>query len=453
MPVSLRNLHARARALLALAMLCWPLAACAPRDDWQSVVLIVVDTLRADHLGTYGYARPTSPNLDRWSARGTVFETAQAPSPWTLTTFGSLYTGRLPSAHHAGTYALEEGERKFWSLNVELPTLAERLGEQGVVTGAVINNSYLSPRFGIARGFRTYDTEAGESTRFRRADEVVERALAWLDNQGDARTFLTIHLFDPHLSYDAPPPFRGRFTGDATGPRRVDIEEIRRLAREGGEVAEEFLPAAYDEEIAFVDAQLGRLFEAFTQRGLFDRALVLFTADHGEELFDHGGFEHGHTMYQELLRVPLIAWGAGVERRRIDTPVTLLDVYPTVLEALGVGVPEGLRGVSLVPVLTGRAAPPHRTLFAERTLYGEELRAAVDWPWKLIERPSDGKLWLYDLETDGSELRDLAARHPRITERLRRRLREVAREATPPAEGVELDSATREQLRALGYLD
>lgn len=380
---------------------------------------------------------------------------AHATSPWTLPTFGSLFTGELPSVHHAGTYNLVDGRKKFWSLNDDLPTLAERLAQAGVVSGAIMNNSYLAPAFGVARGFQSYDTDGGEGSRFRRADEVVDRALEWLDDHGDGRFFLTIHFFDPHLDYVAPPPFRGRFTGGSAGREKLDFMEIRRVARGGeGELDREVIRGAYDEEIAFVDDQLDRLFEALTEREVFDRALVLLTADHGEELFDHGGWEHGHSMYQELLHVPLIAWGAEVSPRRVDAPVTLLDVYPTVLDGLGVGAPEGARGTSLVPVLTGRGTPRARPLVAEHTLYGDELRAVVEWPWKLIERPSDGALWLYDLETDGSELRDLAGKRPEIVERLRDRLREVDLEAaTPAAHGVELDAETRDQLRALGYID
>ncbi|TMA36511.1 MAG: hypothetical protein E6J87_00440 [Deltaproteobacteria bacterium] len=183
--------------------------ACSPTSRPDSAAIIVVDTLRADHLGFYGYSRPTSPALDALAAQGLVFERAYSTSPWTLPSFGSLLTGRPPSEHLAGLRVTVDGVPSFTPLSKAMPTLAELLGIHYWATGAVVNNAFLTARSGIARGFDHYDYDESD----RRADASVDAALAWLAGRGDQHFFLLLHLFDPHLPYDAPPPFRDRFTG------------------------------------------------------------------------------------------------------------------------------------------------------------------------------------------------------------------------------------------------
>ena len=216
----------------------------------------------------------------------------------------------------------------------------------------------------------------------------------------------------------------------------------------------EFLEAAYDEEIAFVDSEVGRLLDALQSRGISKRTLVLLTADHGEEFFDHGGFEHGHTMYQELLRVPLLAWGPGIVPRRILEAVSLLDVAPTILEGLGVELFTSLPGVSLLGVLRGQTPPTGRTLVAEVPMYGPERSALIQWPLKLIRAPGDGEVLLFDLRADADELTNLANERPHEVSELARTLRELQRASAAPGDfaTVDLDPETIRQLRALGYV-
>ncbi|UCE87113.1 MAG: sulfatase [Deltaproteobacteria bacterium] len=328
-------------ALLALALL----AGC--RGDPArpaSAVLIVIDTLRADHLGAYGHARPTSPNIDRWSKRGALFEQALASSPWTLPSFGAIYTGRHPSQHRAGQLIVRQPpERTFARLDAATPTLAERLSERGYATAAVVTNPFLHPSFGIARGIESYDYVRGDARRNRRASAVVDRALRWLDGR-DARPFLlVVHCFDPHLAYDPPPSVRGRFTAGYTGSLELPLNpllQIRAGRVELDAADRRFIEAAYDEELLFVDAQVGRLLDGLEARGLLTDTLVMLTSDHGEEFFEHDGFEHGHSAYQELLHVPLVVWGPGVRPGRISPPVSHVDLVPTLLDALGQPVPE-----------------------------------------------------------------------------------------------------------------
>jgi arylsulfatase A-like enzyme len=213
---------------------------------------------------------------------------------------------------------------------------------------------------------------------------------------------------------------------------------------------------AYDEELLFVDAQLGRLLDGLEARGRLGDSLVMLVADHGEEFFDHGGFEHGHSVFQELLRVPLVAWGPGVRPARIEAPVSIADVFPTVLEALGIPVEPGVAGRSLWGLLRGGAVPPERSLVAEALLHKRERKALIRWPHKLVFEPSSGRSQLFDLAADPAETRDLAESEPGLRQELLAELeatleaasreRAARREATFP-------EAIEERLRGLGYLD
>ena len=291
----------------------------------RSVLLVVVDTLRADHLGVYGYDRPTSPHLDVWAEGGAVFDQAFGTSPWTLPSVATIFTGRLPSRHLAGIFnrgpdGHPPDRSQFQQLDPALPTLAEIAAASGIATGAVINNAFLGPQFGVARGFETYDFSSAGNKRLRRADVVVDLALTWLQKRGAAPFFLVVHLFDPHMDYDPPEATRGQFSSALveTGLPRV-TERIRATLRRGQPFDREYLVALYDEEILFVDRQLKRLFDALDGGGLPDDVVVIVTSDHGEELFDHGWFEHGHSVYNELLRVPLIVRGPGIRPARHAT--------------------------------------------------------------------------------------------------------------------------------------
>jgi arylsulfatase A-like enzyme len=424
-----------------------------------AVILIVVDTLRADHLGTYGSARFTSPELDAQARRGAVFEHAYAPSPWTLPTVASLFTGLLGSQHGAGTLLTVDNKVLFAKLSDTPTTLGEHLHAFGYPTHAVAGNPNLHPRFGVARGFDRYDYLAGGMDHIRRADVIVDTAVAWMNARRGAPFFLFIHFFDPHMNYDPAPPTRGRFTGQLpSGRLQLPFAESARV-RAGrlwlSNDEQEFVRAAYDEEIAFVDLQLGRLFDALRTSGWSDRAIVIFTADHGEEFWDHNGFEHGHTMYDELLRVPLIVWGPGVRPARIATPVSLVDVAATIADGVGAPPMPQSAGISLWPLLTSGAPLPARPLFADHSRYGPDRAAVVRWPHKVVVDLDSGARQLYDLERDPGERVNLAAKDPSTTNELAAAIAErmEARHAHARPEAATLDSATRERLQQLGYLE
>jgi len=427
------------------------------------ILLVIVDTLRADGLGVYGYPRATSARLDAWAERGAVFERAFSTAPWTLPSVASILTGRYPAGHGSGRgkVAAPNGRSKrvFLGIDASAPRLAGVLSSHGYATAALVTNSFLRPGFGIAEGFESYDQTRNRFIGERRADVMVDRALEWIDGRPrESPWFLLLHLLDPHQPYDAPAPEKGRFTSDyhgalesPIGPESDLVRRVKQRRIELDDADRAFVRGLYDEEVAFVTEQLARLLDGLDQRGVLERGLVVLTADHGEEFFDHGALEHGHTFYQELLRVPLVVWGPGVRAGHREAPVSLVDVAPTLLDATGVAAPEGFDGVSLWPVLTSGERMPKRQLIAENSLYGTQRRVIVEWPYKLIVDVEEPQAALYDLERDPGERHDLAAERPEVAKRLAAALAKRPAGATRGAP-VELDAETERDLRALGYL-
>jgi len=457
---------APALPLLAIAAFAACEASPPTQPKPRAIVLIGIDTLRADHLGLYGAKRPTSPFLDRIAEDARVFDRAYATSSWTLPSFASMLTGLDPAAHGAGISFRRDpehsgaperkGPRKRTKLDPAISTLAERLNAAGFATLAVVQSPNLHPVFGLDRGFDVYDHIR---KRTRRARASVQRALALIDEHKDRPFFLFVHLIDPHLSYNAPAPVRGTFTREIDSDLELpvgDFQELRRKFPRYSAADRRFIEAAYDEEIVFVDQQIERLLRGLRQRGLEEQMLVILTADHGEEFLDHGAFEHGHTLYDELIRVPFMVWGQGITPKRESVSVSIADVAPTILDAVGLKVPEGAFGISLWPLLSDRVQEPKpRLLVAEGILYGPELRTAIRWPYKLVERPSDGQLLLFDLEKDPEERTDLSETHSQLALELRAELeRRLSASATGThREAVELDAQMIEDLRELGYVE
>lgn len=440
----LRQFLALAAVLVAMTIGCSP-------SRPQNVILVVVDTLRADHLGLYGYERNTSPQLDEWATRGLVFEQALAPSPWTLPTFGSILTGLLPAQHSAGARFRSAEQWRRAPLSNDVETLPEILRQSGFATGAIVNNPFLREHFGASRGFDVYDYQKG-----RRADVVIDLAKQWVSTHREVPFFLMVHLIDPHLPYEAPESVTGRFGSSAdssvsTRVRKPIIEALPELTS----IDRESIGIRYDEEIAFVDQEVGRLLQFLVEDGVWSDTLVILTSDHGEELFDHGGFEHGHSMFQELLRVPLVLWGPGVQGGREPMPVSLVDLAPTILAATGVATENELAGVSLWDATQKGRSSPRRELLAENTLWGRERQAIVAWPYKLILDPKSNQVQLFNLESDPRESRDIAREKVEVTLELERRLqdRQSMLDSGPAEDGVALSEEMEEELRALGYLD
>ena len=396
----------------------------------RNLVIVTLDTLRADRLGCYGNREVATPRLDRIAAGGALFEQAAVHVPLTRPSHASIFTGLLPAEH-----GLRDNVSP--SLAPEIPTLAPMLKAAGFRTGAFVSSIVLSRQSGLNRGFDEYADRFeidGDDARFlntiqRPGDVAMKDALAWIQSAGDGRFFAWIHLYDPHDPYEPPEPYASQYAG-----------------------------RPYDGEVAWTDELVGRLEDALQRRGLTERTLLVVTSDHGEGLGEHGETVHGFFVYESTLRVPLIVRGPGVAPgRRIKEVARSVDLMPSVLELLGVPAPAGWKGSgrSLAPVLRGTAPLAPEPSYAESLLpllhYGwSDLRALRDGRWKYIQAPRPE---LYDLEADPGETRDLAAEMPARVEALRNGLAahlDREREVKTDASGVPADLL--EKLGALGYL-
>jgi arylsulfatase A-like enzyme len=425
-------------------------AGAAPPAGAPDVILMVVDTLRADHLGAYGYGRATSPQIDReLAARGTLFERAYAPAPWTLPSIIALFTGRWPGellrGRDVGSFAMPK----------DVPSLAERMARRGYRTAAFVGNPTLNRERGFARGFERYYSPPGglEAMRLSAAD-VGERVLSYLDEEHDPRPlFLYVHWIDPHDPYAGPeaaaarPNFNPGYSGAVDGewPQGLSFGQ-RELPDPPNDLRQ--LVALYDGEIAHVDEWIGKLVRALGARSPSRSTLFALTSDHGEELGDHGGWKHGHALYQEQIHVPLILrWDGKVTAgSRVAEPVSLIDLVPTVLAATAdraapataarlvertADSARRFAGIDLLGALDGGGLPPNRPLYVEHLQSGPARAAVIRGSAKYIlfdreaPRPAglrgvDAFFWnrdvarlsreeLYDLARDAAERRNAAA--------------------------------------------
>ena len=429
------------------------------------VILVVLDTTRADHLSTYGYPRETSPNLTAFARTALTFTEARSPAEWTLPGHASLFTGMYPSrhgAHFAGARSGPSilGRQRVFPLAEERTTLAQILRDRGYATaGFVANFANLDRHFGVAQGFEHYDDAPGVLFRptphvvhlarcvrptfarypFRTAPEINAAALDWLDRAPRERpVFLFINYLEPHCPLAAPPFDRWARVLRGAGrepPRALSTHVIpARLS-----AAERAVFAAnYDGQIAAMDAGLGGLFAALRARGRYDAALVVVTADHGELLGEHEQVGHGgRTLYEGLLRVPLVVKlpGHDAPRGEVTDPVQLVDVLPTVLGVVGAPVPADVQGQPLRRVAHPSYAEEDinpEFVAAYGRVYDRALAALYDGPYKLIAT-SRGERMLFDLAHDPGEDDDLATRQPERTAAMAERLEGLRPLGSPAA--------------------
>ena len=377
-------------ALLGLLGSCAGEATNSAQPATPHVLLICLDTLRADHMGAYGYElRPTTPNLDALAASGVLFTDTNATAAWTKPSVPSFLTGSWPAVH--GVY--EGSARRGGRLTTDVLgegsyTLAEAFSDQGYDTAAFLRNAQLRPGRGIEQGFDLYVDQAGD------AAEICATALAWLDERQDGRPFfLYLHILDAHWPYDIPDEAAARFadpaiveliSGDNWRDRRDAINDGELLL---DEVQHEQMLALYDGAIAYTDAQLGLLFDALRDRDLYDDLVVAVVADHGEEFLEHERLGHGHGLFENLTQVGWIMDGPGIAPSQVHTPVSLVDLFPTVLSAAGLSgaidaeTKSRLRGVD-------RLSQPDRPtpIFSEHKApneYRQSLRAGT---YKLVRQ-------------------------------------------------------------------
>jgi arylsulfatase A-like enzyme len=413
----------------------------------KGVLLVSIDTLRRDHVGAYGYARPTTPRLDALAREGVLVQDAVSTSSWTLPAHLSLFTSADPGAH--GGLDMHHG------FNRRLPTVADRLRAAGFATRAVTSHLYVSATYGLDQGFDHLDFHQD-----RKATDVADRAVDLLDRFGDRPFFVFLHFYDPHWHYDPPPAARARFARPYAGSLTGQWGDFSRRGR-GSVSAEDLqhLLDLYDGEIRYTDDELARVLDHLKARGLDRSTLVVVTSDHGEEFLEHGSWEHQKTLYEEVVRVPLLFRGPGIAPRREAGQASLLDVAPTILEWAGAAPLPDAQGRSLLAPGPG----PAREAYGETDHTDDRSRRLFlrggEGRWKAIvalaredDRPL-GEEW-YDLAADPQEQRS-AAPPARVADGIRERALARWRHARSRGAGsppVALTPEQRDRLRALGYV-
>lgn len=434
------------------------LAACGSGGDAgpPSVVLVITDTLRADKLSCQGGPEGLTPYLDAIAAEGVQFTQARSHAPWTLPSTASLLTSLHPLEHGAGGKV-----PSFRAMDEDITTVAGTFAAKGYRTHAIVNVDFLAPKpFGVTREFDSVDHVSFKTNvDVRAADVTTEAALDWLDeNADDGPFFLLVHYFDPHCVYAPPPLMRERWAApqdrasDWTFGTRSQMVAIRNGELSPDRATIERAEKLYDGEVAYLDAQIGRLDHGLRERGLADSSVMVVTADHGEEFNEHDGFEHGHTLFDELVRVPLIVRAPGrLQPAVVDTPVRHIDVVPTLCELANVPLDEQFVGRSLVDLARGGDAATRATL-AHGNFWARPMTSWTVDGWKLIEREEEPPL-LFDLTADPEELVDRSAATPDRLEEMRAQLEAVRRtmEALKRGEAAELDPAMQDSLSGLGY--
>lgn len=460
------------RCVAAVILAALVVAGC-DRGQPPNLVVIVVDTLRADHLGCYGYERPTTPRLDRFAAESVLFENAVASSSWTAPSIASLFTSVHPSVHGVTTFAA--------ALPASLPTLAEVLQRHGFRnTGLSANFVHIVERKGFARGFQSFaelrrPAAAGEEEEFAglvAADArlVTDRAIEAARASRGAPFFLYVHYMDPHSTYAPPEPFRSRFArryeGSFTGTTN-ELKDVMQGKRAANDADLRRLVDLYDAEIAFTDAEIGRLLDQLRRLDLYDNTVIAFLSDHGEEFGEHGGVFHGVTLYDEMTHVPLLVRLPRGRHggTRVTPVVQLVDLGPTLLQVVGVADDRKTQGTSFAGLLAAgndaaATAPAFSELHpdapVEAALRPRTHRTAVttrDWTW-LAGR--EGAAELYDRRSDPGQRENRVQGEPAVAASLGLAAGEFADAlrdwGTAAGEQVPLRPEDREQLRALGYL-
>jgi len=453
----------RVRGALVLLLSSWlgacgagsePVApAAAPPFAGPDVVLVTIDTLRADHLRCYGYFRETSPNLDALAQESLLFERCLAPMATTLPTHTSMLTGVWPEEH--GVLA-NLRKQTIYERDPTLVTLAELFADAGYDTAAFVGAFPLRRAGGLGNGFALYDEPEG---RHRRAEETTERALAWLARERSAPLFLWVHYYDPHSDYDPPPPYDKAFHREPALTAWLAERAIVRLGkretkRQGRPVVAEHSTNLYDGEILYTDAQLGRLLAALRARPRWSETGVVVLGDHGEGLNQHDEPGHGLT-WDEQLHIPFLLRWPGLDPGRVRALVSAVDLAPTVLGRLPLpGAERLLARASGTDVLAKGFT--ERALLAQtserKEQFGREVVALTGPRWKYADLGHGGEV-LYDLSQDPHELTDVAGEHPELLAELRAEAQRLIEEQRARGGGGvrEATAEERSALEELGY--
>ncbi|MCR4409646.1 MAG: sulfatase [Candidatus Saccharicenans sp.] len=427
-----------------------------------NVILIVADALRADHLGCYGYKRQTSPNIDQFASTGLMFERAYTNASWTQPAIATLMSSLYPHEHGAC----------YWNdgLSDRLLTLAEIFKNAGYKTMTIQTNPILSRNYGFSQGFDIYSQKNQA-----RAEEVAKYFINWLGKNKKHRFFAYLHFMDTHAPYNVPEEYGFAFRANANQifkAGQFKPIDVRLMNLIGLRDEDRFgLLGLYDGAIKYLDINFGLIMERLKELNLLDNTLIIFTSDHGEELFEHNNFDHGHSQYQEILRIPLIiGYGSKLNPDKIAFPVQLVDLMPIILQiAYLKQKPELFEGYNLTDIVGGK----RKEVFSEIILLGDEKKALITDNWKLIE--NSGRIHsdtlelygditryvvpelkenyeLYDLSADPGEKFNLAESNESQARKLKAILRKYKVRSDLIFEPLKLKERRLEVMRSLGYI-
>ncbi len=443
----------------------------------KHVILITIDTLRADALSSYGGTVTSTPNIDSLAKDGTLFKNAYSAAPWTLPSFSSIMTGVSPTVHK--TFAFDS------VLPDKFKTIAEYLRDSGYYTAAIGDNFYLHPEFNMDQGFLEYNfyprrqmvVDSFGATLIKKSfpntmnpyastDQLTDLAIDWIGKNRDSDFFLWVHYYDPHIPYSPPREYisKSAVPDDSIGYQLWSASAIRDGHFAPSASQREWIKELYDAEVRYVDASLGRLLEAFKEESLYKSSLIILTSDHGEEFWEHDGFEHGHTLYNELLHVPLIVKLPGKHSARVvEDEVTTQSLMPTVLDMTRIRNESGhATAESLSPLLAENPSSfAEEPLVSTGLLYYENREGVIFRGSKYIESLVTGQGELYDLRTDPGEqipldlsrnrmksdqAKNIMFNHNRESEMLTKEL------GVSNTEKAALDKEKIEKLKALNYI-
>jgi arylsulfatase A-like enzyme len=423
------------------------------RPQGHSVIIILSDSLRQDHLGCYGYHRNTSPHIDRFAEDAALFENSYAQSPSTRPSVASIFTSLYPSTHGA---IYNQNSLPFSCL-----TLAEVLNNLKYKTAAFVENPLIRKKYKYHQGF---DTVRLSRIRMERpehdADGFDEKILDWIDENSSFPFFLYVHFIDPHFPYRAPEDyfryFDPEYSGDTTGfdSDHAFVSHFRRNPRDL-----EHLVSLYDDEIRYMDDRFEKIIRCLQEKDLYDKTLVIFVSDHGEEFLEHGDIGHSSSLFSEQIDVPLIMRMPGRFRPgRYRRPVQHIDLFPTILDVLGIETERFPLAGKVIRTDSDEAFPSGSLVVSEhlrlQEKWGSTLRSAIAFEWKLLQRIGTGGYSLFDLASDPGEKTDLYQMEPEMSRVLKSLLDswEAARKKGMNPELLPLDREMRESLRTLGYI-
>lgn len=415
------------------AVLSNPRIGSREKQNKANIILALIDDLRPDHLGCYGYSQDTSPNIDRITRESVIFTNAISQASWSWPSVASLFTSLYPSQHKV-TKAFG------YPLNKSLTTLAEIMKREGYFTGAISNNAGISKLYQFDQGFDSFNEKCTNAWRLKSAECMTSQILTWLEKNYNSPFLLYLHYMDPHAPYNPPSPFKEMLNKSGEG----DVDRIT---------------SHYDEEIRYVDYHLGILLSKLEELGIDDNTLLIIMADHGEEFYEHGRLGHIHTVYEELIKVPLIFRFPGLLSggKIIKGIVRSIDISPTIMDIAGIAKFKDMEGVSLLPLLIGRDQELKLTALSETGKLGGKGKISLrSNRWKLVSDYSISKIELYDLQNDPYETNNLSAEEFELAGDLLKLMNNIQKSFAvfeySSEEKVKIDQETRERLRSLGYI-